>query len=109
MVSSVLTYLARTLTNKNPRKKDNAREALDALNRVLEHNDSLKYWAVGMAMRMVQLRDAGKLKSPQYNAAIVANAIDDVKIIADGEQKMKQAENGQVDMFKQQWADQFED
>lgn len=109
MVSSVLTYLARTLTNKNPRKKDNAREALDALNRVLEHNDSLKYWAVGMAMRMVQLRDAGKLKSPQYNAAIVANAIDDVKIIADGEQKMKQAENGQIDMFKQQWADQFED
>lgn len=54
MISGVLVYVARTLTNKNPRKADLAKETLDALNRVLEHNENLKYWVVGMAQMMIE-------------------------------------------------------
>ena len=109
MISGVLVYVARTLTNKNPRKANLAKETLDALNRVLEHNENLKYWSVGMAQMMIEKRDAGKLKSAQYNAAIVVNAIEDVKIIEDGKQRLKPVENGQTDMFKQHWMNQFDE
>ena len=109
MISGVLVYVARTLTNKNPRKANLAKETLDALNRVLEHNENLKYWSVGMAQMMIEKRDAGKLKSAQYNAAIVVNAIEDVKIIEDGKQRLKPVESGQTDMFKQHWMNQFDE
>ena len=109
MISGVLVYVARTLTNKNPRKANLAKETLDALNRVLEHNENLKYWVVGMAQMMIEKRDAGKLKSAQYNAAIVVNAIEDVKIIEDGKQKLKAIESGQADKFNQRWMSQFDE
>lgn len=110
MVSSVLVYVARLLTNKNPKKAEIARETLDALNRVLEHNENtLKYWAVGMAKMMIEKRESGKLKSAQYNATIIYNAIEDVKIINDGKQTLKKAESGQMDMFNQQWTMQFDE
>ena len=47
-----------------------------------------------MAQMMIEKRDAGKLKSAQYNAAIVVNAIEDVKIIEDGKQRLKPVESG---------------
>ena len=62
-----------------------------------------------MAQMMIEKRDAGKLKSAQYNAAIVVNAIEDVKIIEDGKQRLKPVENGQTDMFKQHWMNQFDE
>lgn len=49
------------------------------------------------------------MKSAQYNAAIVVNAIEDVKIIEDGKQKLKAIESGQADKFNQRWMSQFDE
>ena len=99
-VSSVLTYLARLLTNTNSEKRTQiAHDTREALNRVLERNGTLKVWAVGMARMMLEKQQNGELKSPQYNATIVANAIEDMTIIPAGEQELSSSKR--KDVFKQ--------
>ncbi len=99
MVSSVLVYVARLLTNKNPRKAQIAEDTLDALNRVLVHNNgTLRYWVVGMAEMMFEKKRLGQLKSPQYNATIIYNAIEDIKIIEDGKARLESTEK--KDLFE---------
>lgn len=82
--SNVITYTARLLTNKNVKKAQTAHDTRDALNRVIQNYGTLKYWVVGMAQMMQEKQANGQLKSPQYNATIVFNAIEDMKVIADG-------------------------
>lgn len=109
MVSSILVYVARLLTNKNPRKAHIAEETLDALNRVLAHNEgTLKYWIVGMAAMMFEKKRNGQLKSPQYNATIIYNAIEDIKIIKDGKEKLKEAVKKNL-FTETDWVAAFED
>lgn len=96
---NALVYVARIITNKHTEKKAAlARDTRDSLNRVLEQNGSLKTWAVGMGCYLHQKQQAGQLKSPQYNAAVVANAVEDMTIIPMGEKELKSGKR--KDLFK---------
>ena len=81
-MSSVLVYTARLLTNTNSEKRaKQAQETRDALNRILAQQHDLTCWALGMARMMLTKKEHGQLKSPQYNATIVYNAMEDITII----------------------------
>ena len=45
--------------------------------------------------------EAGLLKSPQYNATVVFNAIEDYQVLQNGKQIYEKIESGKPDMFKQ--------
>lgn len=108
-VSGALTYTARLLTNTSPKKIQIAHDTRDALNRILDKDKTLKYWAVGMGAMIKQKNEAGLLKSPQYNATVVFNAIEDYQLLDSGKQILKRNEDGHPDMFNQQWTAQFDD
>ena len=98
-VSSVLVYTARLLTNTNSEKKaKQAQETRDALNRILAQQHDLTCWALGMARMMLTKKEHGQLKSPQYNATIVYNAMEDITIIPSGRDELRSA--GATDHFK---------
>lgn len=98
-VSSVLVYTARLLTNTNSEKKAQmAHETRDALNRILAQQHDLTYWVLGMARMMLTKKEHGQLKSPQYNATIVYNAMEDITIIPNGMEELRTA--GTTDHFK---------
>lgn len=96
-VCGVLVYAARLLTNTNSDKKARiAHETRDALNRILERQGDLKLWALGMAVMMQRKRDRGQLQSPQYNATVVYNALEDMTILPLGEEALRSAEKKDV-------------
>ena len=96
---SVLVYTARLLTNTNsPKKAQMAQETRDALNRILAQQQDLQCWLVGMACMMQEKQAHGQLKSPQYNATIVYNAMEDMTILPAGAQVLRSA--GGKDVFK---------
>lgn len=98
-VSSVLVYTARLLTNTNSEKRaKQAQETRDALNRILAQQHDLTCWALGMARMMLTKKEHGQLKSPQYNATIVYNAMEDITIIPSGRDELRSA--GATDHFK---------
>ena len=98
-VSSVLVYTARLLTNTNSeRRAKQAQETRDALNRILAQQHDLTCWALGMARMMLTKKEHGQLKSPQYNATIVYNAMEDITIIPSGRDELRSA--GATDHFK---------
>lgn len=98
-VSSVLVYTARLLTNTNSEKRaKQAQETRDALNRILAQQHDLTCWALGMARMMLTKKENGQLKSPQYNATIVYNAMEDITIIPSGRDELRSA--GETDHFK---------
>ena len=64
-------------------------------------------WALGMAQMMDEKKEAGLLKSPQYNSMIVFNAIEDLKVIDDGKKMLGLAGN---DKFNNgNWMSAFDD
>ena len=85
-----------------------AYDTRDALNRIIERDKTLKYWAVGMGDMLKKKNEAGLLKTPQYNATIVFNAMEDYQILQEGKQILEQLKNGQANMFNQDWLKQFE-
>ena len=85
-----------------------ARTTRDALNRIIERDKTLKDWAVGMGDMLKRKNEAGLLKSPQYNATVVFNAIEDYQVLQNGKQIYEKIESGKPDMFKQNWMNQFE-
>lgn len=98
-VSSVLVYTARLLTNTNSEKRaKQAQETRDALNRILAQQHDLTCWSLGMARMMLTKKEHGQLKSPQYNATIVYNAMEDITIIPSGRDELRSA--GATDHFK---------
>ena len=98
-VSSVLVYTARLLTNTNSEKRaKQAQETRDALNRILAQQHDLTCWVLGMARMMLTKKEHGQLKSPQYNATIVYNAMEDITIIPSGRDELRSA--GATDHFK---------
>ena len=108
-ISGAFTYTSRLLTNtKNEKKAQMARTTRDALNRIIERDKTLKYWAVGMGDMLKRKNEAGLLKSPQYNATVVFNAIEDYQVLQNGKQIYEKIESGKPDMFKQNWMNQFE-
>lgn len=106
-IRSVYVYTARLLTNTNPKKVQYAHDTRDALNRIAESNGDLKAWSVGMAMMMDEKKEAGLLKTPQYNAMIVFNAIEDIKVITDGKKKLGMADNDKFN--NNNWMSAFDD
>lgn len=96
---TVIIYLSRLLTNTSNEKKARiANETRDALNRILERQGDLQIWLVGMASMMKTLREQGRLKSPQYNATVVFNAMEDITILPLGKEELHNA--GRKDKFK---------
>ena len=74
VIADILTYTSKLLTNQ--KKKDQAEEALEALNRIIQDNGSLKYWVLGMCMRFTELlRASAEKKSAQYYRVVVYNDI----------------------------------
>lgn len=106
-IESVYVYTARLLTNTNPKKIQIAHDTKDALNRIIASNGNLSAWALGMAQMMDEKKEAGLLKSPQYNSMIVFNAIEDLKVIDDGKKMLGLAGN---DKFNNgNWMSAFDD
>ena len=74
MIADILTYTSKLLTNQ--KKKDQAEESFEALNRIIANNDGLKYWALGMCERFKEmLKNAAEKKSAQYYRVVVYNDI----------------------------------
>ena len=70
----VFTYAAKILTNI--KKKDQAEETFEALNRIIKDNDGLKTWALGMSVKYkAMLERAKERKSAQYYRTVVYNDI----------------------------------
>lgn len=96
---TVALYLSRLLTNTSNEKKARvANETRDALNRILERQGDLQVWLIGMASMMKTLREQGRLKSPQYNATVVFNAMEDLTILPLGREELQNV--GRKDKFK---------
>lgn len=74
IISDILTYTSKLLTNR--KKSDQAAEALEALNRIIKNNGSLKYWILGMCEKFRDmLQKATEKKSAQYYRVVVYNEI----------------------------------
>ena len=106
----VFTYAAKILTNT--KKKDQAEETLEALNRIIKDNDGLKTWALGMSVKYkAMLEKAQERKSAQYYRTVVYNDIieNSATIISDGKRRAAMLDEDRANLFKVDWAAMFED
>ena len=106
----VFTYAAKILTNT--KKKDQAEETLEALNRIIKDNDGLKTWALGMSVKYkAMLEKAQERKSAQYYRTVVYNDIieNSAAIISDGKRRAAMLDGDRSNLFKVDWAAMFED
>ena len=106
----VFTYAAKILTNT--KKKDQAEETLEALNRIIKDNDGLKTWALGMSVKYkAMLEKAQERKSAQYYRTVVYNDIieNSATIISDGKRRAAMLDDDRANLFKVNWAAMFED
>ena len=97
----IFTYTAKILTNT--KKKDQAEETLEALNRIIKDNNGLKMWALGMSVKYkAMLEKAQERKSAQYYRTVVYNDIieNSAVIIADGTRRAALLEHNKADLFK---------
>lgn len=102
----VLRYLGKVVTNLHDDKKaERARETVDGINTMIAHEGDFKAWTVGMAQTLLTMESAGKLKTPQYNAAVVANAVNERQIISLGKQKLSK----KPDKFNSDWNSVFDE
>lgn len=106
-IESVYVYTARLLTNTNEKKIQIAHDTRDALNRIITSNGNLSAWALGMAKMMDEKKEAGLLKTPQYNSMIVFNALEDLKVISDGKKALESAANDKFN--NKDWMSAFDD
>ena len=74
IIADILTYTSKLLTNK--KKADQAEEAIEALNRIIKNNGSLKYWVLGMCEKFKDmLQKSIEKKSAQYYRVVVYNEL----------------------------------
>lgn len=101
----VLKYLAKIITNTHDEAKSKrAHDTVDGINMMLEQEGSMKLWTLGMAQTLLVMESENKLKTPQYNAAVVANAVGEQHIIQIGKQVLKMKKN----LFQQDWNQAFD-
>lgn len=93
ILADTYMYVAKILTNTN--KRDQAEEALEALNRVIKDNGSLTAWAMGMCVKfqgiLEKARAQGeKPKSAQYYRTVVFSDIveNSAETISAGNQRL---------------------
>lgn len=106
----IFTYTSKILTNT--KKRDQAEETLEALNRIIKDNDGLKTWALGMSVKYkAMLERSQERKSAQYYRTVVYNDIveNSAAIIADGTRRAALLEGDRTNLFKVDWAAMFEE
>lgn len=101
----IFTYTSKILTNT--KKRDQAEETLEALNRIIKDNNGLKTWALGMSVKYkAMLERAKERKSAQYYRTVVYNDIieNSAAIIADGTKRAALLDDDRTDLFKFDWS-----
>ena len=101
----IFTYTSKILTNT--KKRDQAEETLEALNRIIKDNNGLKTWALGMSVKYkAMLERAEERKSAQYYRTVVYNDIieNSAAIIADGTKRAALLDGDRTDLFKFDWS-----
>lgn len=101
----IFTYTSKILTNT--KKRDQAEETLEALNRIIKDNNGLKTWALGMSVKYkAMLESAKERKSAQYYRTVVYNDIieNSAAIIADGTKRAALLDDDRTDLFKFDWS-----
>lgn len=101
----IFTYTSKILTNT--KKRDQAEETLEALNRIIKDNNGLKIWALGMSVKYkAMLERAKERKSAQYYRTVVYNDIieNSAAIIADGTKRATLLDGDRTDLFKFDWS-----
>ena len=101
----IFTYTSKILTNT--KKRDQAEETLEALNRIIKDNNGLKTWALGMSVKYkAMLERAKERKSAQYYRTVVYNDIieNSAAIIADGTKRAALLDGDRTDLFKFDWS-----
>lgn len=89
------------------KKRDQAEETLEALNRIIKDNNGLKTWALGMSVKYkAMLERAKERKSAQYYRTVVYNDIieNSAAIIADGTKRAALLDGDRTDLFKFDWS-----
>ena len=74
ILEDIFTYTSKILTNQ--KKRDQAEETLEALNRIIKDNNGLKTWALGMCSKFkTMFASSAERKSAQYYRTVVYNEI----------------------------------
>lgn len=103
ILEDVFTYTSKILTNQ--KKRDQAEETLESLNRIIKDNGGLKMWALGMCQKFKKMFESStERKSAQYYRTVVYNDIAEntAVTIENGKQWLKWKETQkpiQLDMF----------
>ena len=88
----IFTYTSKILTNT--KKRDQAEETLEALNRIIKDNNGLKTWALGMSVKYKAMLERAKERKSENSAAI----------IADGTKRAALLDGDRTDLFKFDWS-----
>lgn len=99
-LNDIFTYTSKILTNE--KRRDEAEEMVECLNRIIKDNKGLSTWALGMCAKFIAMRGTStqnqtqtteqeKKKSPQYYRAVVYNETieNSANLVADGQQMLK--------------------
>ena len=74
ILEDIFTYTSKILTNQ--KKREQAEETLEALNRIIKDNNGLKAWALGMCSKFkTMFASSTERKSAQYYRTVVYNEI----------------------------------
>lgn len=87
-LNDIFTYTSKILTNE--KRRDEAEDMLECLKRISDDNDGLGAWALGLCVKLIEIRGkAGEKKSAQYYRTVVYNETieNSAGLIADGQEK----------------------
>lgn len=104
VINDICTYTSKILTSET--RREQAEDALESLNRIIQDNNGLKTWMLGMCVKMTKLlHESTAKKSAQYYRTVVYNDIVEgsASIIAAGQEKLRSLEN--KDVFKANFMD----
>ena len=74
ILEDIFTYTSKILTNQ--KKREQAEETLEALNRIIKDNNGLKTWTLGMCSKFkTMFASSTERKSAQYYRTVVYNEI----------------------------------
>lgn len=87
-LNDIFTYTSKILTNE--KRRDEADDMLECLKRISADNDGLGAWALGLCVKLIEIRGkAGEKKSAQYYRTVVYNETTEnsAGLIKDGQEK----------------------
>lgn len=90
-LNDIFTYTSKILTNE--KRRDEAEDMLECLKRISDDNDGLGAWALGLCVKLIEIRGkAGEKKSAQYYRTVVFNetTCNSAGLIEDGQKRWKQ-------------------